>query len=305
MVTLSDLTGEEVTTLKEALDGSTNFKALAETYGVSEAFEEAMEMNIEVAVNALIASGDLTEAEGDEVLEFFKERDEIREQQKKYQSYKRTFLKVEENRESFIGALESLVNLTGETVEVMKEQLKESKPTEVAMDYGVLEAFEVERQAENMKLIDVLLSQGIITEGEAEGFKTMVSNYDYESNQSLKENVLLVKNWLKENIEKPEMPYKDLLKKPVEIYADLTNQSIESVEEALEETTLRALVMENNLQEAFIEAQINSIETAINQLESDEIITSDMAEKWLLDLLEGSPRSIRTVIREIRESIKY
>src|SRR6056297_2718793 len=150
MVTLSDLTGEEVTTLREALDKETNMRELAEVYDVLEAFEAAMAMNLEAAINALIASGDLTEAEGDEILEFFKERDEIREQHRNYQSYKRSFLKNEENREDFIGALESLVNLTGEAVEAMKEALKESKPLEVAIDYGVLEAFEAERKAENI-----------------------------------------------------------------------------------------------------------------------------------------------------------
>jgi uncharacterized protein YvpB len=304
ILTLSDLTGEEVSTLREALDKETNMRDLAEVYGVLETFEAAMEMNLEAAINALIASGDLTEAESDEILEFFKERDEIREQHRNYQSYKRSFLKVEENREDFIGALESLVNLTGESVEVIKEALKESKPIEVALDYGVLEAFEAERKAENIKLIDVLFDEGIITEGEVEEFKAMVSNYDYTSNQNLKENIILVKDWLKENVERPERPYKDLIKSPVEIYAELTGESIDAVEEALEESTLRVLVMENNLQEAFIETRIENIEEVISQLETDGMIPSELSQKWLSDLSDGSIRNMRKVIEEIKDNFK-
>jgi len=304
MVTLSDLTGEEVTTLREALDKETNMRELAEVYDVLEAFEAAMAMNLEAAINALIASGDLTEAEGDEILEFFKERDEIREQHRNYQSYKRFFLKNEENREDFIGVLDSLVNLTGEAVEAMKEALKESKPLEVAIDYGVLEAFEAERKAENIKLIDVLFSEEIITEEESEGFKVMVSNYDYTANQSLKENIILVKDWLKDNVERPEKPYKDLIKSPVEIYAELTGESIDAVEEALEESTLRILVMENNLQEDFIETRIENIEEVINQLETDGMITSELSQKWLSDLSDGSIRDMRKVIEEIKDNFK-
>lgn len=304
MIILSELTGEAVATLRGALDSETNLKDLAEAYGVTEALEEAMGMNIEKAVNALIASGDLTEAEGDEILKFFRERNEIREQHKNYQSYKRSFLRIEENREGFIGALESLVNLTGEAVEVMKEQLKESKPIEVAFDYGVLEAFESERKAENIKLIDVLKSEGIITEGEAESFKAMVSNYDYASNQRLKENIILVKDWLNENVERPVRTYKDFIKRPVEIYAELTDQSIEAVEEALEESTLRALVMENNLQEAFIKTRIENIKEVINQLQADGMITFELTDKWLSDLSDGSLRNMRSVIKEIKENIK-
>lgn len=304
ILTLSELTGEEVSTLREALDKETNMRDLAEVYGVLEAFEEAMTVNLEGAINALMASGDLTEAEGDEILAFFKERDEIREEHRNYQSYKRSFLKNEENREDFIGPLESLVNLTGESVEVMKEALKESKPIEVALDYGVLEAFEAERKAENIKLIDVLFDEGIITEGEAEGFKAMVSNYDYKSNQNLKENIILVRDWLKENVERPEKPYKDLIKSPVEIYAELTGESIDAVEEALEESTLRVLVMENNLQEAFIETRLENMEEVINQLEADGMITSELSQKWLSDLSDGSIRTMRRVIEEIRENFK-
>lgn len=304
ILTLSELTGEEVSTLREALDKETNMRDLAEVYDVLEAFEATMELNLDAAINALIASGDLTEVEGDEILDFFKERDEIREQHRKYQSYKRSFLKIEENRKDFIGALESLVNLTGEAVEVIKEQLEESKPIEVALDYGVLEAFETERKAENIKLIDALFIEGVITEAEVEGFKAMVSNYDYAANQNLKENIILVKDWLKENVERPERPYKNLIKSPVALYAELIGESIEAVEETLEETTLRALVIENNLQEAFIETRIENIEEVINQLEVDGVITAELSDKWLSDLSKGSLRSVRLVIREMKESIK-
>ncbi len=301
---LSDLTAEDVFTLRASLEGGRNLRVLAEEYGVTEAFEEAIKDNIEIAIDALVAAGELTVAEGESVLRALDEGKENRELRQAYAALKKEYLKDPSNREKFSFPAESLSALTGERPLVLRGLLKDQRSVAIAFDYGVLEAFEEERKAENISLIEALYNKGIITEVEKNTYVAMVESYDYLENQGLKNTMDLIKKWLRENTEGPFSHYRALFKSPVEIYAGLIDESVEVVESLLEEETLRALVIENDLTDAFLEARINNIKEIISALESDGLMTIEEKNAYFETLSKRHPRSIRITMDAIKQVLK-
>lgn len=304
IVILSDLTGEDVMDLKDQFNEETTLKDLALTYGVLEAFEEEIKENIETALNALIAAGEMSQEEADDFLESFEERLDNKDLHQSFRDTKRSYLESDENREDFTLPAETLMALMDETPETIKDLLEEKRAVEVAIDYGVFEAFESERKAENISIINALYAQNIITADEQSDFINLVNDHSYLDNQAHGIIFEKVKDWLKENTERPFEKYREIFKNPIEIYSELTGESIDGVKAQLEESSLRTLVEENALQDAFINAQISSLESGIDLLLTDGLVTDEEANSWLEILEAGRPYEMREVFKDIRGTFK-